>query len=262
MSDPVLRPLTGPGGSPPWRPACESTSGSGPCACRTGHRRRDPLPVRDRLLHRPPVHHRGGRARAHLRHGRRRRRSISTRPSCSRPSVLVAGHLDVHRERATPAGTSSCRSTAGAARAVGTPAFLSLHRSPGPAGFIGHNPLAGLTYTLVFDLLHAIVTHGPCHLLGGRSRRLAVPHLQLPDAALGRRAVGALDPSRQHVALARVHGAPRLQRSSHVPRGEARRPWSRFFPDSSFSRRKRWTRSYRVLREPPQGRPWISPAPC
>ena len=65
-----------------------------------------------------------------------------------------------------------------------------------PPGFVGHNPLAGFTYTFVFLLFFVMITTGLGPLQRERPGRLAVPDLPLPAAAVGRRADGALRPPR------------------------------------------------------------------
>ena len=79
-----------------------------------------------------------------------------------------------------------------------------------PPGFVGHNPLAGATYTLVFGLyLIAIVTG---LTLRGVSADVGSPMrwLTLLGAALWRPADRPMDSSRGDVALARICRPSRL----------------------------------------------------
>ena len=61
-----------------------------------------------------------------------------------------------------------------------------------PPGFVGHNPLAGFTYTLRVPALLHDDHHGARALQRERAGGIAVPGLPLPAAALGRRPERAL----------------------------------------------------------------------
>ena len=88
--------------------------------------------------------------------------------------------------------------------------YLFLRRDP--PTFIGHNPLAGATYTIVFLVyLTMIATGFALYSIGAP----VDSHMRIFAALLplfGGAQSGALDPPRRDVAAARVRGAPRLQR--------------------------------------------------
>ena len=80
--------------------------------------------------------------------------------------------------------------------------YLFLLRKP--PGFVGHNPLAGLAYILVFFLYFVDDRNRVRALLRERASLLADARLPVPDPALRRRPVRALDPPRRDVAAARA----------------------------------------------------------
>ena len=75
-------------------------------------------------------------------------------------AVLVAGHLDVHRQPLRALGQVHPGRPAPAARAASRPSSTTSSRLRKPPGFVGHNPLAGLTYTLVFFLYFTMIATG------------------------------------------------------------------------------------------------------
>ena len=122
------------------------------------HRDLDLLPVVDGHLHRPPLPDLGGRGPQPVHHGNgqddpllRRGRLHDGRPG--------APHLDVHGQPLLPLGQVHSRRQTAAQRLLPVLKYY-LFGLRKPPGFVGHNPLAGLTYAFVFLLFLTMIGTG------------------------------------------------------------------------------------------------------
>ncbi len=72
-------------------------------------------------------------------------------------------------------------------KAIGPTLKYYTFRMRKPPGFVGHNPLAGITYAFVFVIYLTMIGTGLAHVLGERARRLAAAVVPVPGAGLRRR---------------------------------------------------------------------------
>ena len=123
-----------------------------------------------------------------------------------------ARDLDVHRQQVRATGTSfwrcmECGGTACCQQCCSTRFFAT-----SPPAYVGHNPVAGSAYLLVFGLYFLAIGTGLVMCGAERRRRLTASLVRAAGAALRRLSDRAVDSPRRDVAPARLHRAPRLQR--------------------------------------------------
>ena len=158
----------------------------------------------DGLLHRPSVHDRAGPGRPVVRHGldeghpRLRRVSCSSRAVIARIIWMFTGNKYARWDKFIPVHARA------PARHAGRRSVLLCSRCDKPPGFVGHNPVAGPTYTLVFGLYFVAIATGLVMRGAERRRRLAAAMVRVAGAARRRPAGGALDSPRRDVAAARL----------------------------------------------------------